>query len=510
MRIGKYICGVLSVSTLLFSCNSPKKGSEIVLFESYCASCHITPDINSLPKDIWSEKILPEMGARLGIRDSGYNPYKGLPFVEMEAVIKTGIFPDKPMLDKEDWELLKAYIIANAPDSLEAGTGSSSPLELSQFTPHRISLDSTKGTMFTYMEFEQDQERLLLGDIYGNLSQYDFSDKQNRRIGRFGSPVVSVGKDGENMIVTAIGSIRPSELNTGRMFQVNPDTIKVIPEALHRPVHVLAHDFDKDGINELIVSEFGDIKGQLSLLKKSTENGSYMKHEILYQPGIIKVEVKDMNRDGNEDLVVLTAQGDEGITILYNEKDLKFRPEKAIRFSPVYGTSGFQIIDYDHDGDDDLITVHGDNADKSFVSKPYHGMRIHINDGENRFSEAYFYPLNGATGLEAFDFDGDGDIDIALVASFPDYQNKPDFSFVYLENKNELNFKFSENTFKDSTIGRWFLIDTGDVDYDGDVDIILSSFTYAFTPVPRSFADRWKEENVDIMVLKNNLNKLSP
>ncbi len=499
-------CTMLCIFLFLSGCTMPQKEREVVLYKTYCASCHIAPEINSLPKNIWAEKILPEMGARLGIRDSGYNPYEGLSFAEMEAVIKTGIFPGKPIIDKKDWEILKNYIVTNAPDSL-AGTRSEGKTdELTNFTSNRITLDNTKGTLFTLLTFQPEQNKLMLGDLRGNLSEYDLLSQKSTRIGRFGSPVVSVDHDAENMLVTVIGNIRPTELSSGRIFTVSPDTIKVIPEALHRPVHVVAHDFDKDGINELIVSEFGDIKGQLSLFKKSKMKGIYTKKLLLNQPGTIRVIIKDMDKDGKNDLVALTAQGDEGITILYNEGDLKFKQEKVIRFSPVYGTSDFQLIDYDHDGDDDIITVHGDNADKSFVSKPYHGMRIHINNGKNNFTETYFYPLNGATGVEASDFDQDGDIDIALVASFPDYENKPDMSFVYLENKNELKFTFSAKTFKDSKVGRWFLMDTGDVDSDGDEDIILSSFTYAFTPVPRSFSDLWTAENVDIMILENKLN----
>jgi len=502
----KYSSLVFVIYIFLSSCNSPKKNKEAVLYETYCASCHIPPEMNSLPKDIWSEKILPDMGARLGIRDSGYNPYKNLSFVEMEAVIRTGVYPEKPMLNKKDWELLKAYIIANAPDSLQAIVNNDIPEELSLFTPKLISLDSTKGTLITYLEFKQDQNRLLFGDLHGNLSEYSFPGKQNTLIGSYGSPVVSIANNGANMLALGIGRLRPTELSTGSIFEVEQDTTKVIIEELHRPVYLLTHDFDKDGINELLVCEFGNLKGQLSLFEKSTENGKYTKHVLLNQAGTIRVELRDMNKDGNKDLVVLTAQGDEGVTILYYEKDLKFRPEKVIRFSPVYGTSAFQLIDYDDDGDQDLITVHGDNADKSFVPKPYHGMRIHINDGENKFAEAYFYPLNGATAVEALDFDQDGDIDIALVSTFPDYQNKPDMSFVYLENKNEINFNFSVNRFKESTIGRWLLMDAGDLDGDGDEDLILSSFTYVFTPVPESFSERWDKENVDIVILENMLN----
>ena len=68
-----------------------------------------------------------------------------------------------------------------------------------------------------------------------------------------------------------------------------------------------------------------------------------------------------------------------------------------LRFSPVYGTSWFEMIDYDGDGDDDIVTVNGDNADESYVLKPYHGLRIYLNDGNNHFEEKYFYPFYGAT-----------------------------------------------------------------------------------------------------------------
>jgi len=56
-----------------------------------------------------------------------------------------------------------------------------------------------------------------------------------------------------------------------------------------------------------------------------------------------------------KDLIALTSQGDETISILYQEDSLTFRSEKVIRFSPIYGISWFELIDYDSDGDDDII-----------------------------------------------------------------------------------------------------------------------------------------------------------
>ena len=116
--------------------------------------------------------------------------------------------------------------------------------------------------------------------------------------------------------------------------------------------------------------------------------------------------------------------------------------------------------------------------------------------------------MNGATRLVASDFDQDGDIDFGIVSTFPDFKKQPEDSFVYLENTDAMGYKFKPYTFMDSQIGRWFLMDTADVDFDGDVDIILSSFTYNYTDIPDELSKLWDENNVDIMVLKNKLKNL--
>ena len=52
-----------------------------------------------------------------------------------------------------------------------------------------------------------------------------------------------------------------------------------------------------------------------------------------------------------------------------------------MRYQPNYGSSWFEMMDFDGDGDLDLITANGDNADLTYTQKPYHGMRISLNDG---------------------------------------------------------------------------------------------------------------------------------
>jgi len=307
---------------------------------------------------------------------------------------------------------------------------------------------------------------------------------------------------------TLIGKLNPSDIASGQiMMASNGNPAPVMEDYLHRPVFTLVKNLDNKGSDELVVAEFGNLTGALSLLEQSTTD-AYQKTVLLNQPGTIQVVAKDMNKDGKEDLIALTSQGDETISILYQEEDLSFRPEKAIRFSPIYGSSWFELIDYDGDGDDDIVTVHGDNADKSNILKPYHGMRIHLNDGTNKFTESYFYPLYGATRVVARDFDQDDDVDFALISTFPDYENHPEYTFVYLENKDKANYQFEAQTFESVNDGRWFLMDAGDIDQDGDQDIIISTFAFVFGAVPDELNKLWNEKSIDLMILENRLNWL--
>lgn len=137
--------------------------------------------------------------------------------------------------------------------------------------------------------------------------------------------------------------------------------------------------------------------------------------------------------------------------------------------------------------------------------KSYHGLRIHLNNGENEFEETYFFPMNGCTRVIADDFDQDQDIDLVLLSTFPDYKDHYDEPFIYLENTSESKISFKPYRLSEPNLGRWFLMDSGDFDKDGDVDLVLSSLTYTYSTVPQELDDKWKNENVDLLLLKNNL-----
>ena len=486
---------LLQWSLLIFiwltSCNPEPEKREVALYGRYCASCHPAPKIEELPKDIWKNSILPDMVARMDIEEMYQEPGQE----------KIGF---RPQIKLADWTALENYIVSLAPTQLP-----NTPLPkqeiLAGFRPLELQLDDQNGALYTFLVYEEGKNTMTVGDISGKVKRYDFTSKTISEVYTGTTPVTWYNDMGAMAFITEVGILDPSELARGKIVVKKASDTIALKNTLHRPIHNLVQDLNNDGNLEMVVSEFGNESGRLSLLV-SNSGRDYEKRVLLNQPGCIKTLAKDMDGDGKLDLITITSQGNESITILYQKEDLVFEAVKVLEFSPVYGSSWFELVDYNGDGFDDIVTVNGDNADKSYVHKPYHGMRIHLNDGQNNFTESFFYPLNGATRVLSHDFDEDGDLDFGIISTFPDYNQAPQLSFVYLENENAEEYQFKTKVLQEPNAGRWFLMDKGDVDQDGDMDILLSAFSYVFTPVPDSLSERWSETNVDVLVLENLLN----
>jgi hypothetical protein len=316
-------------------------------------------------------------------------------------------------------------------------------------------------------------------------------------------------KVSDGWLGTQIGIVPPNDLPLGLVtlydrkenrFEKKCDLIT----GLLRPVHSAIADLLGDGRQELVVCSFGNTGGRLAWYS-SNAPCSFNEHGIMDRPGALVSRILDVDHDGKPDLVVLTAQGKEGVFLYHNEGRGEFSERPLIEQPPVWGYTYFELADFNGDGHLDVLTANGDRGDFECPPKMYHGIRIYLNDGHWNFSEAFFFPLNGAYKAIAADFDGDGDLDIAAISFFPDYEKSPEESFVYLENAGGM--KFTPHTFPHPDRGRWLTMDAGDLDGDGDVDLVLGGVYKTPFRAPQGLMERWQKEGPSILILRNQLSE---
>lgn len=468
---------------------------------AYCGSCHLAPDPGQLTKELWSGHVLPEMAARMGLSLNGYNPMSTLSWQEKTLVAQLDVYPAEPLLPVKLYERIHRYILEHAPEALPASPDRSY-MPLSGFTASPIALDRRPGGMTTFVGFDKQSGDFLAGNAIGTM--YRISPEGVDSFAKGLSPVVGWSGSGAEGLMIDVGILAPTELREGRLWEIKNGKPLPLRQGLHRPVDVQWEDLDGDGTREILICEYGYFQGKLTMLQADS-SGAWQEHNLLPFPGTTRVLVRDMNLDGKKDLVVVHGQGNEGVHILYQEEGLAFRPVQVIRENPLYGTSWMELVDYDKDGDLDIVLAQGDNGDYSYALKPYHGIRIYLNEGNNLMKEAFFFPLFGATRVLAEDFDQDGDIDLAATAYFPDFHKGAEASFVYLRNEHSASYTFQPQIVGMGAAGRWMTSVAGDYDGDGDLDILLGSLTHTPTPVPPAILDPWMANNVDLLLLTNQL-----
>ncbi|MHB1922720.1 MAG: FG-GAP repeat domain-containing protein [Chitinophagaceae bacterium] len=481
-----------------------------LLAQVYCQSCHQLPDPDLLDKDTWFNGVLPAMGPRLGI----FN-YLGIPYPSQKGnpYLEKNFYPSAPILTQKQWGDILEYYYTLAPDHPLP-----QPKHLSiKKGLHLFSLEIPRernplGPTTTLVKIDPVHHFIYVADARKKLLM-TFNNKL-RRIDSVAtlSPVTwihfqhGLSKSGiSDGWVTSIGILNPSEEKLGTLQSLSVSSrgqmrlrFPPILDSLHRPVQILQADLNQDGRKDFLVLDFGNLTGSLFWME-NLGMGKYKKHLLRGEPGAIKAYIRTNPKTGRPDIWALFAQGDEGIFLYQNRGGGKFEEKKLLGFPPVYGSSYFELDDFNQDGFPDILYTCGDNADFSKVLKPFHGIYIFLNDGKNHFTQKYFYPINGCYKAVARDFDGQGNLDIAAISYFADYAHRPKESLVYL--KNEGNFQFQPYSLKGYNLGRWLTMDVGDLYGNGWDDIILGNFSEGPTNIRAP--NHWKE-GPPFIVLKNN------
>jgi len=464
------------------------------LAKTYCGSCHVFPEPKLLTKIEWTHHIMPSMALWLGIEPANYES-----MADGKILQEANIYPTAAMLSQKEWFAIWDYYKGEAPEKQRMPVRPRVEDGLQGFRIHKVNVHGG-APMISLVKIDPTRKQLYISDAFANIfGTLDASGKVIDKA-RVASPAVSLQTSGAGMLLTLIGRLFPSDLTEGAAITM-PDGASVLSN-LRRPTDVRAADLNGDGREDLVACEFGNRLGRLAWYE-NLGNGQYRMNELLDRPGAIRTELRDMNGDGKIDIMAMTAQAREGIYIYYNEGGGRFRVETVMEQPPSWGYSDFQLIDWDKDGDLDLLTANGDNGDFPTPHKPYHGIRLYLNDGKNHFKEVYFFPMEGAYKVMAADFDMDGHLDLAAIAFYPDFADP--LSFVILQNRGTMQFK--PVTMPEANLGRWMVMDVGDLDGDGDPDIVLGSFVLGPTtvPVPPALRERWKNEGAAVLILENTV-----
>ncbi|WP_428663660.1 FG-GAP repeat domain-containing protein [Runella sp.] len=466
------IIAVGLVLSILIACNTTKESQEQKLAQSYCGGCHLMPTPDLLDKKTWKESVLPQMALRLGVVKQNIGFYQDFSPEEIVALTQANIFPETPIVTQEQWESIVNYYVKNAPDKLPDSSGKF-PIAptLTRFVPKS---DAPQIDPFvSLIKFDSATKKLFVGSRRGMVSVFD------QKFNRIDSILVSsppsdlrAYADG-SLDILLMGIMDPNDHTKGTLERAKKSadgktwTLNPVLKKLRRPVNQSFTDVDGDGLEDIVICEYGNYVGQLSWFKQEKDH-TYQVFELDPAAGARLVQPYDFNRDGKLDFFVLMAQGDEKLFIIYNRGGGKYEKQLLLRFPPVYGSSYADLADVNGDGWVDIVYSNGDNADYSLILKPYHGVRIFLNNGKNQFEEKWFFPLHGASKALADDFDKDGDIDIAAISYFP---SKPQDGFVYFENQG--NMKFTAQTFPNPRQDKWMLLEKADYDQDGDNDLLL-------------------------------------
>lgn len=463
----------------------------------YCQNCHIFPEPELLDKKTWLRSVLPNMAMRLGLNESGKSPYSDLSPEDSSTLRELSIYPDSPVISKEEWAEIIKYYETEAPSVLPAQK-TVSPIfdQLPQFKAHFVTLTKKKVPKTTLLKFDKESSQLYVGDAQNELFIADSTYRLKATVPTNSPPTdIDFPKNKSPRILT-IGTVRPSDQKQGRLSALDSNAYSLDIRNLQRPVQFAAGDLNKDGKEDLVICQFGNNSGKLSWF--DNENPS-KEHILKAFPGARKVEIMDFNNDKRPDIMVLMAQARESISIFYNQGKGRFKEKTVLEFPPVYGVSYFETADFNNDGFQDILMTNGDNWDYSAVLKPYHGIRIYLNDGRDNFKETLFYPLYGTSKAMARDFDNDGDLDIAAISFYTEL-DQPEQSFMYLENEGNFNFKAFSTP--EAAAGKWLTMEVGDFDKDGDMDIALGSYFHSVGEMTKLIF-RGIETFPQLLILKN-------
>jgi len=280
--------------------------------------------------------------------------------------------------------------------------------------------------------------------------------------------LADLDRDGDLDVVIAAGPdgtgggvlFRPFDSSTGTW-----GAAVTIDAAFAFALDLAVGDLDRDGdLDVAAVSSSGD---ELAWWENSAGDGSAWTGRTILSgsalDGVAGVEIGDVDRDGDADLVV-AVRNDDAIRWFENDGDPSNGgwTQRVINAAPFDDPVGLDLVDLDRDGDLDVVAAsENGNRVSWWASDGTPGDGIG-GDGTSWTFHAVAENFNGARDVVAADFDGDGDPDLAAVARLDDQLS-------WWENTSGDGSAWTVRTV--ATLDGSDRLEALDMDFDGDLDL---------------------------------------
>nr|MBA3709174.1 VCBS repeat-containing protein [Planctomycetota bacterium] len=454
--------------------------------QQQCTRCHQLPDPRQLPRDAWP-LALTWMGNYLGFPDTGGG---------LERLVAPELVPAAPMIAPHEWLQLRAYFLEHAPTQAELTAEVRKPAAhaLDRFEVIAPPVDLLPDDLVTMVRIDAASGHAFIGS--SQPARLDGFDRGWHRWMTEAMPSQPV-----HLEVTATG-IRCDvigDFDTDRMrgavtdLAIRDEMVGARTELVagyHRLTQHRTADIDGDGRADLVMAAFGvGAVGRVAVLW--AQGGGFDEQVLITRSGAVACEVRDLDLDGDLDLLVLLAQGRNELLWLENLGGRQFASHQLHEWSSSFGLNGMRVSDIDGDGREDIVIVNGNGMEIEDPLRPYHGAHVLSRrgaPGEVAFEESFFYPMYGAIGIGVADFDGDGDADLAVCSFFFFFYRASTEIFTWLEQTS--SGAFVPHTLDAGHPGRWLTMDVGDLDGDGRPDVILGGGVTALG-VPHALVQRY-------------------
>jgi hypothetical protein len=299
---------------------------------------------------------------------------------------------------------------------------------------------------------------------------------------------IDFDKDGDlDIMVASLGILFPNNDKIGSVIILENNgtyefTKHVVVDKIARVSDVRAGDLDNDGDMDLAVAQFGYDDGETRWIE-NLGNWKFKSHILQNLSGPINVEIVDIDKDGDLDIISLVSQEWEEIYCYINDGKGNFQSKLLWGSSNQdFGSSFLSVCDYDKDGNVDILYTNGDAFD--YIppqGRPWHGVNVLENKGNLNFEFRRLCYFTGATHMKPADIDNDGDIDFFAVATWNLWDKPESQSMIWLENVDNKQFIKHEITNNPTHL---IACDPADFNNDGLIDIVACGM-HTFQPYDR-------------------------